>query len=75
MAGRRTSSQLSPQISPQCGQSATHDVMFLYSPAMFIGVMLIRNIKRGILNHISQESILHAHGITMLQTVGKLDNE
>ena len=31
--------------SLQCGQSAIHDGMFPYFPAMFIAVMAIRNIK------------------------------
>ena len=35
---------LSPQKSQQCGQSASHDGMFLYSPAMSIAAMVIRNI-------------------------------
>ena len=31
-------------ILGQCSQSATHDGMFSYSPAMFIAEMVIRNI-------------------------------
>ena len=39
----RRPSQVSPQKSQQCGQSATQDGMFLYSPAMPIAAMVIRN--------------------------------
>ena len=39
----RRPSQVSPQKSQQCGQSATDDGMFSYSPVMFIAAMVIRN--------------------------------
>ena len=38
------SAQVPPQKSQQCGQSATHDGMFLYSPAMFIAAMVMKHI-------------------------------
>ena len=37
-------SQVYPKKSQQCGQSATYDGLFPYSPAMFIARMVIRNI-------------------------------
>ena len=44
IADHRRSSQVSPQKSQQCGMSASHDGIFLYSPAMPIAAMVIRNI-------------------------------
>ena len=44
IADHRRSSQVTPKKSQQCDQSATHDGMFLYSPAMLITAMVIRNI-------------------------------
>ena len=61
IAHHRISSQVSPQKLRQCGQSATHDGMFSYSPAMFIAAMVIRNILLTILPHISQERLLNHH--------------
>ena len=43
-ADHRRPWQVSPKKSQQCGQSATHDGMFLYCPAMPIAAMVIRNI-------------------------------
>ena len=45
IADHRSLSQVSPPKSQQCGQSATHDGMFSYSPAMLIAAIVFRNIQ------------------------------
>ena len=57
----RTSSQISPVESQQCGQSATHDRMFSLSLAMVIAAMVIRNFELRNVNHMSHECMLNAH--------------
>ena len=44
IADHRRPSPVSPKESQQCGQSATHDGMSSYSPAIVIAAMAIRNI-------------------------------
>ena len=56
-ANHRTPSHVSPLKSQQYGQSATHDGIFSYSPAMFIAAMVIRNTLLTILTHISYGSL------------------
>ena len=64
-------SQGSPHKLQQCGQSASHNVMFPYSPVIFITAMSLRNIQlRG---HISHERPLMP--IIMLKTLRKLGNK
>ena len=69
IADHRRSSQVSALKSQQCGQSATHDGMFSYSPGMFIAAMVIRNIQLIILYHIIYHRKLHEIIITMLKPV------
>ena len=52
---------MSPPKSQQCGQSATHDGMFPYSPAMLFAAMVIRNNYLRILPNISDDGALDAH--------------
>ena len=54
-------SQVSPPELQQCGQSATHDGLFSYSPAMFIAAMAIINCQLTISGHILHERELIAH--------------
>ena len=61
IADHHRSSHVSPLKSQQCGQSATHNGMFSYSPAMLIAAMVIRNIKLRIFIHISHGSLLNPH--------------
>ena len=58
IANHRWSSQVSPKRSQQSGQPATHDSLLLYSPAIVIAAMAIRNIKLSISTPISHERAL-----------------
>ena len=63
---------MSPQKLQQCGQSATHDAMFSYSPAMIIAAMVMRNIKLITLGLILQESLLNdRHYVANRLKIGK----
>ena len=61
MADHRRPSHVYLKKSQQCGQSATHNGKFSYSPAMIIAAMVLGNIQLSILSHISLESLLDPH--------------
>ena len=52
--------QVSPSKLQQCGQSAAHDGISPYSPAIYITVMANGNIYLRIMSFILHESLLNA---------------